>query len=115
MFDEVLCDAVGNATYLRTTGPTQLAYGNREIFGHGVDYHGQGFGSPIGYLKDFSRCLSEYTIDELKARAVNENFAGSCPACGMFHLTRADIDKIVSEKISETEHYAQMKREAEQA
>ncbi len=59
--------------------------------------------------------VDHMTIDELKARAVNENFAGSCPACGMFHLTRADIDKIVSEKISETEHYAQMKREAEQA
>jgi hypothetical protein len=36
-------------------------------------------------------------------------------ACGMFHLTRADIDKIVSEKISETERYTEMKREAEQA
>ncbi len=59
--------------------------------------------------------VDHMTIDELKARAVNENFAGSCPACAMFHLTRADIDKIVSEKISETEHYAQMKREAEQA
>ena len=59
--------------------------------------------------------VDHMTIDELKARAVNENFDGSCPACDMFHLTRADIDKIVSEKISETEHYAEVKREAEQA
>ena len=70
VFTEVLCDAVGNATYLRTTGTTQLAYRDREIFGHGVDYHSEGFGSPIGYLKDFSRCLSEYTIDELKAHDI---------------------------------------------
>jgi phenylalanine-4-hydroxylase len=69
-FCEVLCDAVGNATYLRTTGPTQLAYHDREIFGHGVDYHAQGFGSPIGHLKDFSRCLSEYTVDELRAHSI---------------------------------------------
>ena len=59
--------------------------------------------------------VDHMTIDELKARAVSDNFDGSCPACGMFHLTRADIDKIVSEKISETKHYAEMKREAEQA
>ncbi len=71
VFCEVLCDAVGNATYLRTVGPTQLAYGDREIIGHGVDYHAEGFGSPIGHLKDFSRCLSLYTIDELKAHDIN--------------------------------------------
>jgi Fe-S cluster biogenesis protein NfuA len=59
--------------------------------------------------------VDHMTIDELKARAVGENFDGSCPACGMFHLTRADIDKIVSEKISETKYYVEMKREAEQA
>ena len=67
---EVLCDAVGNATYLRTAGPTQLAWGDREIYGHGVDYHAEGFGSPIGHLKDFSRCLSQYTVDELKAHNI---------------------------------------------
>ena len=63
-------DAVGNAIYLQTTGPTQLAWDYREIFGHGVDHHAEGFGSPIGYLKDFSRCLSYFTIDELKAHDI---------------------------------------------
>ena len=56
--------------YLRTVGPTQLAYREREVIGHGVQYHTEGFGSPIGQLKDFSRCLSEYTIDELKAHDI---------------------------------------------
>jgi phenylalanine-4-hydroxylase len=70
IFDELLCDAVGNPVYLRTSGPTQLAYREREIIGHGVACHSEGFGSPIGYLKDFSRCLSEYTIDELKAHDI---------------------------------------------
>ncbi len=69
-FSELLCDAVGNPIYLRTQGPTQLAYADREVIGHGVDYHAEGFGSPIGHLKDFSRCLSEYTIDELKAHNI---------------------------------------------
>ncbi len=58
--------------------------------------------------------VDHLTIDELKARAVGDNFDGSCPACGMFHLTRADIERIQSEKISESAHYAEMKKEAEQ-
>ena len=70
VFAEVLCDAVGNATYLRTTGPTQLAYRDRELIGHGVDYHSEGFGSPIGHIKNFSRCLSQYTVDELAAHDI---------------------------------------------
>ncbi|WP_116367519.1 aromatic amino acid hydroxylase [Parahaliea mediterranea] len=68
--EEVICDAMGNPTYLRTTGPTQLAWRDREIYGQGVEAHPQGFGSPVGLLKDFSRCLSDYTIDELKAHAI---------------------------------------------
>lgn len=59
--------------------------------------------------------VDHMTIDELKARAVGDNFDGSCPACGMFHLTRADIEQLESEKISETEHYIEMKKEAEEA
>ncbi|HEY7775835.1 MAG TPA: aromatic amino acid hydroxylase, partial [Kineobactrum sp.] len=69
-FVEVLCDAVGNAIYLRTDGPTQLAWRDTEIYGHGTEAHAQGFGSPVGLLKDFSRCLSQYSIDELKAHNI---------------------------------------------
>jgi Fe-S cluster biogenesis protein NfuA len=59
--------------------------------------------------------VDHMTIDELKARAVGDNFDGSCPACGMFHLTRADIERLKAEKISESEYYTEMKKEAEQA
>ena len=69
-FSEVLCDIVGNATYIRTEGPTQLAYKDKELFEHGVDTHAQGFGSPVGRLKDFHRCLSEYSVDELKTHGI---------------------------------------------
>lgn len=59
--------------------------------------------------------VDHMTIDELKARAVGDNFDGSCPACGMFHLTRADIERLEAEKISESQYYVEMKKEAEQA
>jgi len=69
-FSEVLCDVVGNATYIRTEGPTQIAYKDKELSEHGVDTHAQGFGSPVGHLKDFHRCLSEYSVDELKTHGI---------------------------------------------
>lgn len=58
--------------------------------------------------------VDHMTIDELKARAVGDNFDGSCPACGMFHLTRADIVVLEAEKISESDYYDEMRKEAEQ-
>lgn len=62
----VSCDAVGNAIYLNTEGETQLAIDGQELDGHCIDYHAQGFGSPIGRLIGLERCLSAYSIDELK-------------------------------------------------
>ena len=69
-FSEVLCDVVGNATYIITEGPTQIAYKDKELSEHGVDTHAQGFGSPVGHLKGFHRCLSEYSVDELKTHGI---------------------------------------------
>ena len=56
--------------------------------------------------------LAHMTVDELKARAVGETFDGTCPACGKFHLTRAEIEKIEREKVVDTEGYRVMKDEA---
>ena len=53
------------------------------------------------------------TIDELKARAVGDEFDGSCPACGKFHVSRAEIEKIEREKIVDTDSFKTMKAEAE--
>ncbi len=69
-FSRVLEDAVGNVIYFNTTGPSQLAYQNEQLKGHGVDFHASGFGSPLGRLQSMSRCLSVYTIDDLKAHNI---------------------------------------------
>ncbi len=47
-FTEVLTDDHGQPIYLRTTGPTALAVADKQLPGHGRDYHAEGFGSPIG-------------------------------------------------------------------
>ena len=50
--------------YLRTTGPTALAYADKELPGHGRDYHAEGFGSPIGDWRNLSKSPEELTEDE---------------------------------------------------
>ncbi len=69
-FSRVMTDAVGNVTYVNTAGPTQLSYQGRQISGHGTDSHESGFGSPVGRLQAMERCLSSYTVDELKAHGI---------------------------------------------
>jgi phenylalanine-4-hydroxylase len=51
-FTEVLTAPNDEPIYLRTTGPTALAFANKELAGHGIDYHKDGFGSPIGKWKE---------------------------------------------------------------
>ncbi len=50
-FTEVITQE-GVPIYLRTTGPSALAYANKELPGHGRDYHKEGFGSPVGKWKE---------------------------------------------------------------
>ena len=52
VFTEVLTDSNNQPIYLRTTGPSALARKNKELAGHGPDYHKDGFGSPIGKWRE---------------------------------------------------------------
>jgi phenylalanine-4-hydroxylase len=51
VFTEVITDEKNTPIYLRTTGKSALAFGNKELPRHGIDYHKEGFGSPIGKWK----------------------------------------------------------------
>ena len=51
VFTEVLTDEKNSPIYLRTAGKTALAFHDKELEGHGIDYHKDGFGSPIGTWK----------------------------------------------------------------
>lgn len=48
VFDEVIVDPNNAPIYLRAKGPCALSYRNKQLEGHGRDYHKDGFGSPIG-------------------------------------------------------------------
>lgn len=51
--------------YVQLEGPSQLSVGGKEISGHGVAYHSEGYGSPVGNIEGFSKPLSRMSDDEL--------------------------------------------------
>jgi phenylalanine-4-hydroxylase len=52
LLTDVVTDERGQPAYLRTNGPTALGVANAQLPGHGKDYHREGFGSPVGGLRD---------------------------------------------------------------
>src|SRR6478609_9523652 len=72
VFTEVITDESNSPIYLRTTGKTALAFRDIELEGHGVDYHKDGFGSPIGKWKQTSTSPESLTNDQLHALGIVE-------------------------------------------
>jgi len=57
----------GNPIYVQTTGKTALSYREKELIGHGTNYHSQGFGSPIGKLKGINIAIEDMSPRDLMA------------------------------------------------
>jgi phenylalanine-4-hydroxylase len=72
VFNEVITDENNSPIYLRTSGKTALAFQNKELEGHGIDYHKQGFGSPIGKWKQTPASSELLTNDQLHAIGIVE-------------------------------------------
>jgi phenylalanine-4-hydroxylase len=51
--------------FIKTTGPSALAVDNRQLKGHGKDYHKDGFSSPVGKLKGHAMPLENLSVEEL--------------------------------------------------
>lgn len=71
-FTRVISDENKNAVYVNTTGPTALAYKNKEIIGHDKKYHCDGFGSPIGKLKGINIAIEDMSPTDLEAYGIFE-------------------------------------------
>lgn len=52
--------------YIKTVGPTALAYADKQLSGHGKTYHADGFGSPVGYLLGADKALEDFDAADLK-------------------------------------------------
>ncbi|CAL2104890.1 phenylalanine-4-hydroxylase [Tenacibaculum sp. 190524A02b] len=72
IFTNVIKDDKGRVAYIQTTGPTALANRDKELIGHGVNYHAEGFGSPVGKLKGINLPIEDMSPRDLKAYGIYE-------------------------------------------
>lgn len=62
----------GKPAYIQTTGKTALSYREKELVNHGVNYHAEGFGSPIGRLKGINLAIEDMSPRDLRAYDIYE-------------------------------------------
>jgi len=62
----------GKPVYIQTSGKTALAYREKELVNHGTHYHSEGFGSPVGRLKNINLTIEDMSPRDLQAYNIYE-------------------------------------------
>lgn len=71
-FVRVISDEDDRPVYIKTEGPTALAYKNKELIGHAKEYHEEGFGSPVGKLKGINLAIEDMSPTDLETYGIYE-------------------------------------------
>ncbi len=72
VFSNVITNTNNKPIYIQTTGGTALANRDKELIGHGINYHKEGFGSPIGKLKGINIPIENMSPRDLEAYGIYE-------------------------------------------
>lgn len=75
VFTNIITDSHNNPVYIQTKGPTALSYHEKELIGHGINHHTDGFGSPVGRLKDINMAIENMSPNDLEAYKIKEGEA----------------------------------------
>lgn len=62
----------GKPIYFQTKGETALAAREKELVGHGIQNHPEGFGSPVGKLKGINLAIEDMSPRDLRAYDIYE-------------------------------------------
>ena len=101
VFTDVGFDQAHQTTFIKTNGPSALAYHNEQLAGHGKDYHQHGFSSPLGKLKDSQKALENLNDAELnelgiaKGKEVQLNFESGIHVSGKVEKWLRKEDKLI--------------------
>lgn len=71
-FTDIGLSKADELTFVKTTGPSALAFNGKQLLGHGKDYHAAGFSSPVGKLKGAAKPLEEHNLIELELAGIFE-------------------------------------------
>lgn len=73
IFTDLGLDQADELTFVKTTGPSALAFNGKQLDGHGKDYHKDGFSSPVGRLKGSSKALEDHSLEALANLGIVED------------------------------------------
>ena len=71
-FTNVIVNENNQPVYIQTKGATALAVRDKELIGHGTDYHSEGFGSPLGKLKGINLAIEDMSPTDLEIYGIYE-------------------------------------------
>lgn len=103
--------------YVQTIGETALSYREKELIGHGIKNHIQGFGSPIGKLKGINLAIEDMSPRDLSAydiyeeRIVTLEFEGGITVSGEIITGKRNLQGkiiLVSFKNCTVKHFDQV-------
>ena len=86
IFTKLLTNENDKISFIQLTGPTALAYRNKELIGHGTSIHPEGFGSPIGKLKGINLAIEDMYPRDLEAYDIYEGKSITLEFEGDIHL-----------------------------
>ena len=72
VFSNLITDDDNKVVYFKTSGPTALAYRDKELVNNGTAHHIDGFGSPMGKLKGINLSIEDMGPLDLKAYKIYE-------------------------------------------
>jgi phenylalanine-4-hydroxylase len=72
IFTELNKDQHDELSFVKTTGPSALAFNNKQLPGHDKTYHKDGFSSPVGRLQGTSKPLEDHSIAELSVLGIEQ-------------------------------------------
>ena len=67
VFTRMIKNEDNEVIYFETKGPTALSFREKELIGHGIDAHPDGFRSPLGKLKGINLAIENMSPRDLKA------------------------------------------------
>jgi phenylalanine-4-hydroxylase len=86
-----------NPIYIQSSHKTSLSDRNKELIGHGINYHKDGFGSPIGKLEGINIAIEDMSPADLEAYGIVEgkfvelSFEGGVCVKGQIITGKRDI------------------------
>jgi phenylalanine-4-hydroxylase len=88
-------------TFIKTSGPSALAFDGKQISGHGKDYHKDGFSSPVGKLKDIEKAFEDHNLTDLEVLGIakdnkaNLNFESGIVVSGLITEILIKNEKLI--------------------